>query len=139
MVNKGGSTTGFASGNQGEHLFALINKDRREQRGPQRPTPRQQSDRAMEFIEGFNNLTPAAKRVATAVAKAFITARKTSTQSRTAAAKAMVRTKWNTTPALRDHIHQKDLQVGLSAGTQALCDAGRELFSALEEAALASV
>ncbi len=127
---------------KGDNLMDLVRQDRRSEQyahraAPKRPTPRQQSDRAVELI-GSYGLDPAAARVANSVAKAFLAAKRTGDDSRTKVAKEMVKEWWtNASADKRGNIHQTDLNNGLAAGAKALNAAGRELFAAFEDAVIA--
>ncbi len=120
------------------HLFAEVASDRRKQRlenenhpdehvltpAEKRMAAQRQSEHAVKLINRWT-MTDGARRIATAVAKAFLVSHRTEKLSRTSIAKDMVRNSWNTNPALQEHVSREELNKGLRIGGAALSEAGK--------------
>jgi hypothetical protein len=86
-----------------------------------------QSELAITLIAQWT-MSEGARKIATAVAKAFVTARKDGDRKKTQVAKDAVRASWNKSPALQTVITKRDLEKGLRIAGAALREAGNTVF-----------
>jgi hypothetical protein len=96
-----------------------------------------QSELAVTLIAQWT-MTDGARKIATAVAKAFVTARKDGDRKKTQVAKDAVRASWNKSSALQTVVVKRDLEKGLRIAGAALREAGNTVFGNEKELATAS-